>query len=68
VTLCHCITTNGLMFVVHVGSNDCRSCSTMTYRGHLMSITRQDIYSNEYKSQDETGQLLAFEPLLQTHL
>jgi hypothetical protein len=68
VTLCHCITPNGLMFVVHVGSNDCRGCSTMTYRGHLMAITRQDIYSNDYKSQAEIGQLLAFEPLLQTHL
>jgi hypothetical protein len=33
-----------------------------------MAITRQDIDSNEYKSQAETGQLLAFEPLLQTHL
>jgi hypothetical protein len=49
--VCHCITTNGQMHVVHIGSNDCR-----------------DINSNEYKSQDEMGQFIAFEPLLQIHL
>jgi hypothetical protein len=28
---------------------------TMTYRGHLMTITRKGINSNKYKSQAETG-------------
>jgi hypothetical protein len=39
-----------------------------TYKGHLMAITRHDININEYKFQAETGLLLDFEPLLQTHL
>jgi hypothetical protein len=66
--VCHCITTNGQMPIVHIGSNDFCGCGTMTYRVHLMTITRHNIYSNEYKSQAGTGQLLAFEPLLQTYL
>jgi hypothetical protein len=52
---CYCITTNGQMLVVHIGSNDCRGCGTMTYRVHLMSITRHDININEYKSRAGTG-------------
>jgi hypothetical protein len=44
--VCRCITTNGQMVVVHIGSDDC-----------------SDINGNEYKSQAETCQLLAFEPL-----
>jgi hypothetical protein len=30
-SVCHCITTNGQMSVVHIGSNDCRGCGTTAY-------------------------------------
>jgi hypothetical protein len=30
-SVCHCITRNGQMYVVHIGCNDYRGCGTMTY-------------------------------------
>jgi hypothetical protein len=29
--VCHYITRNGHMYVVHIGCNDCHGCGTMTY-------------------------------------
>jgi hypothetical protein len=31
-SVCHCITRNGQMYVVHIGCNDCRGCGTMGVR------------------------------------
>jgi hypothetical protein len=30
-SVCHCITRNGQMYVLHIRSNDCHGCGTMTY-------------------------------------
>jgi hypothetical protein len=30
-SVCHCVTRNDQMYVVHIGSNDCCGCGTMTY-------------------------------------
>jgi hypothetical protein len=30
-SVCHSITRNDKMYVVHIGSNDCCGCGTMTY-------------------------------------
>jgi hypothetical protein len=30
-SVCHCITRNDQMYVVHIGCSDCRGCGTMTY-------------------------------------